>query len=424
MPLGVAEAFARRDGAWRHVFSPVKRLLDDIRNAADSELMGRLSRATSPLTIFTISTVLGGLTGLQAYNYVALTAEHKQPLNVLLALNWAYWWSWALLAPVVLWLARRYRFERATWKKAALVHIVGVTACTAAHVFLYVSARGVIVTQLTERSFLWADWWMYFREGFFLNFDWEMMTYWALVAVVHALDYHRQSQERELAAALLQTQLAEAQLEALQRQLHPHFLFNTLNTISALMHRDVHAADEMLVQLSDLLRLTLDRVGTQQVPLKDEVDFLKKYLEIEQTRFGDRLLVNIDIDPEVLDAPVPNLILQPLVENALRHGIGPRLGVGKIDVTATQGDGLLTLTVRDNGVGLSPDKLNAFHSGVGLSNTRSRLETLYGDRHRFEFQTPPGGGLVVTIVIPMGHDPESLDRSRAADAENPMESVA
>ena len=129
----------------------------------------------------------------------------------------------------------------------------------------------MIITQLTERTFNWGiDWWMYFRERFFLNFDWEMMTYWAIVAFVHALDYHRESQERELTAAQLQTQLAEAQLEALQRQLHPHFLFNTLNTISALMHRDVDAADEMLVQLSDLLRLTLDRIGTQQVPLKDE----------------------------------------------------------------------------------------------------------------------------------------------------------
>ncbi len=384
--------------------------------------MGRLSRATSPLTIFTIATVLGVLTGLQAYNYVALVSEHKQPFSVLLSLNLTYWWSWALLVPGVLWLARRYRFERGTWRRATLVHILGVTAFTAAHVALATSARGVIITQLvSDKPF---EWWMYFRDRFFLNFDWEMMTYWALVAFVHALDYHRESQERELATAQLQTQLAEAQLEALQRQLHPHFLFNTLNTISALMHRDVHAADEMLVQLSDLLRLTLDRVGTQQVPLKDEVDFLKKYLEIEQTRFGDRLMVNIDIDPEVLDAPVPNLILQPLVENALRHGVGPRIGVGKVDVTAKYADGLLTLAVRDNGVGLSPDKMNAFHSGVGLSNTRSRLENLYGDRHRFEFQTPPGGGLLVTIVIPMGHDPESLDRSRMASPENPMESVA
>jgi signal transduction histidine kinase len=403
----------------------LKRLLDGIRNAADSELMGRLSRVTSPLTIFTISTVLGVLTGLQAYNYVALTSEHKQPFIVLLGLNLTYWWSWAVVVPGVLWMARRYRFERHTWRRSVGFHFLGSVVCTFAHVALATTGRGLVITQLTERSFLWsADWWMYFRERFFLNFDWETMTYWALVAFVNALDYHRESREREITAAQLQTQLAEAQLEALQRQLHPHFLFNTLNTISALMHRDVNAADEMLVQLSDLLRLTLDRVGTQQVALKDEVDFLKKYLEIEQTRFGDRLLVNIDVDPEVLDAPVPNLILQPLVENSLRHGIGPRIGVGKVDVTASHADGFLTLAVRDNGVGLSPDKLNAFHSGVGLSNTRSRLENLYGDRHRFEFQTPQGGGLLVTIVIPMGHEPESLDRARVASRENPMESVA
>ena len=130
---------------------------------------------------------------------------------------------------------------------------------------------------------------MYFQELFFLNFDWEMMTYWAVVGLSHALDFHRESQERELTAAQLRTRLAEANLQALQRQLHPHFLFNTLNTISALMHRDTEAADAMLERLSDLLRLTLDRVGTQQVPLKDELDFLRKYLEIEQTRFGERL---------------------------------------------------------------------------------------------------------------------------------------
>ena len=401
-------------------------MLDGLRIAADSSLMGRLSRATSPLTIFGIATALGVLTGLQAYNYVALTAEHKQPFIVLLSLNMTYWYSWALLVPLILWLARHYRFERHTWRRAAVVHMLGAALCTLAHVALATTARGVVITQLTERTFNWGvDWWMYFRERFFLNADWEMMTYWALVAFVHALDYHRESQERELTAAQLQTQLAEAQLEALQRQLHPHFLFNTLNTISALMHRDVNAADEMLVQLSDLLRLTLDRVGTQQVPLKDEIDFLRKYLEIEQTRFGDRLMINIDVDPEVLDAPVPNLILQPLVENALRHGVGPRIGVGRVDVKARQVGGGLMLTVRDNGVGLSPDKLNAFHSGVGLSNTRSRLENLYGDRHRFEFQTPPGGGLLVTIVIPLGHDPESLEPgSGVPSPARAMESVA
>lgn len=372
--------------------------------------MGRPQPQIRLIHVFGVATVLGILTGLQAYNYVALFEERKQPFSVLFLLNLTYWYSWAVLVPGILWVARRYQFGRQTWRRAALVHLLGVVAFTAAHVALATSARGVILTQLTERSF---DWLMYFENRFLLNFDWEMMTYWALVGLSHALDYHRESQEREVTAAQLQAQLAEAQLEALQRQLHPHFLFNTLNTISALMHKDVHAADEMLVRLSDLLRLTLERVGTQQVTLKDEIDFLRKYLEIEQTRFGDRLQMHIDVEPDALDALVPNLILQPLVENALRHGIAPRISGGRIDVTARQAGDRLILTVRDDGVGLSPDKISDFHSGVGLSNTRSRLENLYRDRHRFEFETPAGGGLVVTIVIPLVREPEDRMESVA-----------
>jgi signal transduction histidine kinase len=373
--------------------------------------MGRPSSTIRPVHIFAVATVLGILTGLQAYNYIALTNEKRQPLQLLLALNVSYWYSWAVVAPGILWMARRYRFGRQTWLKAAAFHLLGVLVFTGLHVVLFTTAGSVIRAQLSDMPA--TSWWIHFRDRFFLNFDWEMMTYWALIGLSHALDYHRESQERELTAAQLQTQLAEAQLEALQRQLHPHFLFNTLNTISALMHRDPQAADEMLVRLSDLLRLTLDRVGTQQVSLKDEIDFLRKYLEIEETRFGDRLQVNIDVESVVLDAQVPNLVLQPLVENALRHGIAPRVGGGSVHISARQAGEALTLTVRDNGVGLSPDKLNALHSGVGLSNTRSRLENLYGERHRFEFNTPPGGGLVVTIVIPF-----------VREAGDRMESVA
>jgi LytS/YehU family sensor histidine kinase len=265
-----------------------------------------------------------------------------------------------------------------------------------------------------------VSWWMYFQELFFLNFDWEMMTYWAIVGLSHALDFHRESQERELTAAQLHTRLAEAQLQALQRQLHPHFLFNTLNTISALMHRDTEAADAMLERLSDLLRLTLDRVGTQHVSLKDELDFLRTYLEIEKTRFGDRLQVHMEVDLDTLDAKVPNLVLQPLVENALRHGIGPKIGGGRVDIIARHEGDMLRLEVRDNGVGLSQD---AFHKGVGLTNTRSRLEHLYGERQRFECHMPPGGGLVVTLVIPF--TAESGGQQLASGSEgSDMESVA
>jgi len=201
-------------------------------------------------------------------------------------------------------------------------------------------------------------------------------------------------------------------------QLHPHFLFNTLHTISALIHRDANAADAMLARLSDLLRLTLDRVGTQQLQLKEELDFIEKYLEIEHTRFGDRLRVVFDVDPVVLDAAVPSLVLQPLVENALRHGIAPKVSGGRIDIVARRdSSGQLALVVRDDGYGVPHDELEALNEGVGVSNTRSRLALLYGDRYRFEFRTPSSGGLEVTVMIPLITLPE-------AAAPTAMESVA
>jgi two-component system LytT family sensor kinase len=380
------------------------------------------SRRISLFSIFAVATAFGIFSGLQAYNYVTLFTDRKQPFHILLALNVTYWYAWAVLVPGILWLARRYRFGRHTWRRAAAVHVVGVIVFTVAHAALTVTCRLLIMKALAGRD---VSWWTYFQELFFLNFDWEMMTYWAVVFLSHALDFHRESQERELTSAQLRTRLAEAQLQALQRQLHPHFLFNTLNTISALMHRDTDAADAMLERLSDLLRLTLDRVGTQQVSLKDELDFLRKYLEIERTRFGDRLQVHIDVESDTLDAAVPNLLLQPLVENALRHGIGPKIGGGRIDVCARHEGGNLWLEVRDNGVGLPQDQMVAFHTGVGLTNTRERLEHLYGDRHRFECRTPTGGGLAITIVIPFAPDVAQPTTSRALmPTGSDMESVA
>jgi LytS/YehU family sensor histidine kinase len=173
------------------------------------------------------------------------------------------------------------------------------------------------------------------------------------------------------------------------------------------MHKDPEAADAMLAQLSDLLRLTLERVGTQEVPLKEEIDFLQKYLEIEQTRFGDRLQVHLAVDADTLDANVPNFLLQPLVENAVRHGIAQKIGGGRVEVSSKRQGDELYLVVRDTGPGLSPDKRTRLSTGVGLTNTRSRLQHLFGDRHRFEFQEPADGGLAVMIAIPFVLDPES-----------------
>ena len=365
--------------------------------------------------IFGVATALGIFSTFQAYNYVSFFQERKPSFPMLLALNLTYWYGWAVLAPGILWLARRYRFERHTWMRVAAVHAGGVLVFTCLHAVLAVSGRVATVAVFgADRRMTFGE---YFQELFFLNFDWEMMTYWALVGLSHALDFYRESQHERVASAQLQARLAEARLQALQSQLHPHFLFNTLHTISALMHRDTEAADAMLARLSDLLRLSLDRTGTQQVTVKEEIDFIQKYLEIERTRFGDRLQVRLAVDPDTFDAAVPNLLLQPLVENAIRHGIAQQVGGGLLDVRVVRQGADLCLTVRDSGPGLSAAKLSALNTGVGLTNTRSRLAELFPGRHRFEFHEPADGGLAVEIVIPFVIHPDTHP-----DVE--MESVA
>jgi sensor histidine kinase YesM len=224
--------------------------------------------------------------------------------------------------------------------------------------------------------------------------------------VSHAFDYYFRYRSGEVRAAHLQTQLAQAQLQALKMQLHPHFLFNALNAIAELVHRNPKAAEQMVTQLSDMLRLTLDSIGVQEVSLKQELDFLKKYLEIEQTRFHDRINVEMFIAPGVLDARVPNMILQPLVENAVRYAVAPRATGGRIEIHAHRDNGMLQLKVCDDGRGLPADAGHSRASGrgVGLSNTRARLEHLYGSRHRFELLSSQGRGLTVSMAFPFRED--------------------
>jgi two-component system LytT family sensor kinase len=286
-----------------------------------------------------------------------------------------------------------------------VVHALSVFVATLLHVALTVGTRMGTFWVMGQEP---GEWLPLAQQMFFLNFDWEMMTYWAIVGLSNARRYKSEAQGRALRESQLETHLVEAQLQSLQRQLQPHFLFNTLNTISALMHRDVDAADRMIERLSDLLRLSLENVGVQEVSLKDELDFLSKYLEIEQTRFRDRLTVVFDVQPDTLDALVPNLILQPLVENSIKHGIGPRPTPGQIEITSRRIGGMLELIVRDDGVGLSAARLTDFNRGVGLANTRSRLQHLYGTSHRFEFRQPPGGGLMVLVAIPLAEIGEEV----------------
>jgi signal transduction histidine kinase len=396
LPLVVDPLIGRDGRAWQRVV-PARRDLDVVSPPVDSDPMDAPSHRVGSWPIVAISTALGVFSSLQAYNYVTFFTEKPQPFYVLLALNLTYWYAWAALVPGMLWMARWYRFTRGARLRAALMHAAGVLVFTLAHSLTWVTARVWIVEALTTRE---LTWWLAFRELFFLNFDWEMMTYWAVVGLGFALEFHRESRARELTAAELQTRLAEAQLQSLQRQLHPHFLFNTLHAISALMHRDIEAADTMLARLSDLLRLTIERFGTQTVTVKDEIDFLEKYLEIERARLGSRLQVRVEVDPETLDAQVPNLLLQPLVENAIRHGIAPRVDGGRVEVAVAREGDTLRLVVCDNGAGLPAGTSLGSNAGVGIGNTRTRLDRLYGDRHRFEFATPSGGGLAVTVVIP------------------------
>ena len=199
----------------------------------------------------------------------------------------------------------------------------------------------------------------------------------------------------------------EAQLHALKMQLHPHFLFNTLNSISELMHEDQEAAERMLKRLEDFLRLTFQNSDIQEISLEKELEFLRNYLEIQQVRFQNRLKVDLKIDPAAMKDSVPNLILQPIVENAIRHGIAPRLGPGKIEIRASHDNGQLLLQVEDDGPGLPGGE---YREGLGITNTRMRLEQLYGKQCRFQMTNNSYGGLLVTLQIPVHHETQTSTR--------------
>lgn len=300
---------------------------------------------------------------------------------------------WFAVTPLILPLARRFPLDRRSWFKNVLLHIlVGVTLSV---LLLLIYAALARALQLISGQLLAS-----FRGLLVSSLHAEILTYWMIVGLSQTIDYYRKYRERELRASQLETKLTQAQLDALRMQLHPHFLFNTLNSISVLMTDDVKSARRMLIQLSDLLRASLASENTHEVSLKEELEFLQNYLDIEQTRFQDRLTVQMEIEPGVLDARVPNLILQPLVENAIRHGIASQANEGVIEIHAARDNGMVQLKVKDNGVGFSAEAEKVFTKGIGLSNMRERLHQLYGAAHRFEITTAARAGFEVTIAIP------------------------
>lgn len=309
----------------------------------------------------------------------------------------------AVSTPLVLWLARRYRIERNSWRRAFVVHILAGVAFSTVWALCHIlldRAFSVTPNPNFELSNL--------PRVIFFNLDRELLVYWIIVVISHAVDYYQRYREGELRAS-------QAQLHALKMQLHPHFLFNALHSISALVHSDPDAADKMIARLGDFLRLTLDAAAAQEVPLRQEIEFLNCYLEIERIRFRDRLTTSLDVDTQTLECRVPNLILQPIVENAIRHGVAPRSAPGRVEVRAERRDGALRLQVRDNGKGLPTDGACATKGGgVGLSNTRARLQQLYGGAYRFEIENDPEGGTLVTLEIPFRAPEPAQEIPRAA----------
>ena len=345
--------------------------------------------------VFGAATLLGLFSTLQAYRLTALTSKDPMDIQVgnLLMLNLAFWFIPAAMAPLIFGLVQRYRIDEQR------VKAIAVHAC-AALLFTVVHAVGMVAV----RALLWGTpplgWFTALQRLHLTNLDWLLMTYTTVVGFTYAIGYHREARDRAVHEAQLQANLMEARLKTLEAELHPHFLFNTLHAISTLVHTNPDSADRMISRLSDLLRLTFDRSGAARVPLQEELEFLQKYLEIEQTRFQDRLSVQYDIDPATLDAEVPRLILQPIVENAIKHGVSPRSGPGLVRIASKTDAEHLWLEVRDNGVGLSGSARTQFRSGVGLANTRDRLECLYGEAQKLEFSEGEGG-LTVRIALPL-----------------------
>lgn len=311
-----------------------------------------------------------------------------------------------LFIPGIVLLTRKFPLERKRWRLALAVHLPACLAFSVLHSGLYAIA-----------CHAWND----AGGTLFYRFHPNLLTYWAFVGFTQAFDYFRKYQERE-------REITRLQLEMLKAQMQPHFLFNALHTISAMMHADVRRADRMLSRLSALLRMTLGTIGRQEVRLAEEIAYVEAYLDIERERFGERLEMRVTVAPETLDAQVPALLLQPLVENSVRHGFASPATDASISIAASRDGDRLVLTVADNGRGLP----EALREGVGLGNTRMRLAQLYGDDQSMNLEPRTPAGVLVTVVIPFhtaresesvreltSHGIPDIDRGRRALGANP-----
>ncbi len=354
--------------------------------------------------------------------WAALVLLFAAPLALTGPISWrqavgfggSFWALWLLFVPAVAWLSFRFPIERRRLVRNLGLHLLACLLMVgASRATFRAVARLSPSPQRSEAPGRSPDSNINRRlpPGAFdlflsLRAALDVLVYWSLVALCQAIRNFRSSQERERRAAELEARLTGAKLQALRMQINPHFLFNTLNSIAALVYVNPRAADEMLGDLGELLRRSLNSMEEQEIPLAQELEFIGAYLSIEQKRFGERLRLEQNVPDELMKALVPALILQPLVENAIRHGIEPRRGPGLISIEAKQEDKHLHLIVRDNGRGLPPaDPDNSGRPAIGLANTRARLQGLYGPNQRFNLGRAEPQGCQVDIHLPFHLEP-------------------
>src|SRR5919204_3229739 len=306
-------------------------------------------------------------------SYAAAIGENNKEFGFVsaLRLNLVQFYVWAILAPLVFRFSRRFPIElRPLNVRNLLLYFPALILFAGIHQVIHLAVLWSITPRWRQKYPALIDCYRaYFAFGFYI----DLIIALLIVIAVHALLYYQNFRASELAQSSLKTQLAQAQLRALKMQLHPHFLFNTLHSISSLVLEDPPKANRMIARLGDFLRLTLENSNQQLVSLKEETEFLRCYLEIEQVRFGDRLTVALELEPQTLSVQVPHLILQPVVENAIQHAITPRATRGQINIEAKRLNNLVRLEVRDNGPGLASNDALVRTKGVGLSNVRARL---------------------------------------------------
>jgi two-component system LytT family sensor kinase len=310
------------------------------------------------------------------------------------------WMTWALVTPIVFAAAERFPFRRDRLARSIWTHL-GLAFAIAAVIeiaWLQISFAIQYFVEPAALARMQDNRAEVYSVAVLSRLLGDAFIYAATLGIATTLGYHRRFREREIRAAQLEAQLALAQVQALKMQVHPHFLFNTLHAITVLIREDPTAATRVVTRLGDLLRLTLSRATTAEVSFRRELEILTLYLEIERTRFQDRLEIAYDVQPATLGALVPDLILQPLVENAIRHGVSPNAGTGRIEVRSRRDGEWLNLEIRDNGAGLADGV--PVREGIGLTTTKARLERLYGDRQALVLENLPGGGCVSRIRIP------------------------